>query len=87
MVVYITNQAAEPGVILSEHERVEESIHPRLCIKDIGCEDPSTTHLRCFAQDDTEIRYFVRSTINSKLTRNGVLLNLANMVYIWDRNI
>ena len=68
MIVYLANQPTELGVILSERERVEESIHPRLCIKDIGCEDPSTTHLRCFAQDDTEIRYPVRSTLNSNLT-------------------
>ena len=63
----MTNKTTESGVILSERERVEESILPRLCIKDIGCEDPSTTHLRCFAQDDTEIRYLVRSMLNSNL--------------------
>ena len=65
----MTNKTTIPGVILSERERVEESIHPRLCIKDIGCEDPSTTHLRCFAQDDTENRYFMRSTLNSHFTQ------------------
>ena len=78
MIVYLANQATEPGVILSERERVEESIHPRLCIKDIGCEDPSTTHLRCFAQDDTEIRYIVLSTINSNLCYQ-ILCGMSNV--------
>ena len=67
MIVYITNKATEPCVILSERKRVEESMHHRLCLKDIRCEDPSTTHLRCFAQEDTENRCLVLSTLNSNL--------------------
>lgn len=48
-------------------KRVEESTHYQLRIKDIGREDPSSTHLRCFAQDDTVVRYILLSKVNSNL--------------------
>ena len=52
------SKANEPGVILSERKRVEESTQHRLWVENNGWEDPSTTHLRCSTQDDTQLGNF-----------------------------